>query len=169
MLRALVSGIMSSKHEIIGVLLHDSVLKNPLERFFLNIFKPSDDYLYIKSLSLHEIKAPSANSEQFRKAVKALKADAVITGSWSEKFSIQTINTIPEGFINVHPSLLPEYRGPNPYIQAILHNEKQSGITFHLMNEKYDAGSILYQKKVLGPYKEENQFQQYLLLIYLIH
>ena len=50
--------------------------------------------------------------------------------------------------INAHPSMLPKYRGPNPYLQTILHKEKNSGLTFHLVTEKLDAGPILLQKTI---------------------
>ena len=43
---------------------------------------------------------------------------------------------------------MPEYRGPNPYIQTILHGETQSGVTFHLMTEELDKGPVLAQQKV---------------------
>lgn len=50
------------------------------------------------------------------------------------------------GAINIHPSLLPRYRGPAP-IQWVLHNgERETGITIIKMNERMDAGDILYQE-----------------------
>jgi len=148
MFRALIEGVLKSKHNISGVLRHERVIKSPLKLYFDDAALPSDDYLFIKNHKLHEIKASSVNSENFRQAVKKLKADAVITGSWSEKFSEETLKVLPFCFVNVHPSLLPKYRGPNPYAQAILHNEKISGITFHLMDKKYDTGAVLLQKEV---------------------
>ena len=50
--------------------------------------------------------------------------------------------------MNVHPSLLPKYRGANPYFHTIKNGEKSSGVTFHLMNEKIDRGDILMQEVV---------------------
>ena len=43
---------------------------------------------------------------------------------------------------------MPKYRGPNPYIQTILHGEKESGVTLHLVDDGYDTGAILSQEKV---------------------
>ena len=148
MFRALITGVMKTPNEIAGVFLHDSVLKSPLNKFFSDLLIPSADYNFIKTLKLHEIKAKSVNSPEFINAVKELKADIIITGSWSEKFSAQTINSPKLACINLHPSLLPKYRGPNPYLQTILHNEKKTGITFHLMDINYDTGSILHQAEV---------------------
>ena len=51
------------------------------------------------------------------------------------------------GAINVHPSLLPKYRGPSPMQWAIRNGEEGTGITVIRMNERMDAGDILYQEK----------------------
>jgi len=109
---------------------------------------PSPEYNYIKSYNLPEIRANSANSEKFRKKILKLNPDIIIVGTWSEKIEKSTIQLPKIATINVHPSLLPKYRGPNPYLQTIWHDEKFSGLTFHLMTEKLDAGAILLQKKV---------------------
>ena len=50
--------------------------------------------------------------------------------------------------LNVHPSLLPAYRGRHPMHWALIRGEKTHGITIHRMNEQYDDGPILWQRKV---------------------
>jgi methionyl-tRNA formyltransferase len=50
-------------------------------------------------------------------------------------------------FVNVHFSLLPQYRGASPVQSAILNSDKVSGITFQLMEKELDAGDILFQKE----------------------
>jgi len=56
---------------------------------------------------------------------------------------------IPKFFpINLHPSLLPKYRGPAPVPWAIIKGEKYTGITVQKMTEKVDEGEIILQKKV---------------------
>jgi folate-dependent phosphoribosylglycinamide formyltransferase PurN len=50
-------------------------------------------------------------------------------------------------FINKHSSLLPSYRGLLPYLWTKIDN-KDNGITFHLVNEKIDSGKIIFQKKI---------------------
>ena len=145
MFDSLVAGTLASGHQIVGVFRHENVIYNPLKKFIYDYVFPSDNKLFIKSLGLYDIKATSVNSKKFREEVKKLDTDIILVGSWSEKFTIETINSPKVACINVHPSLLPKYRGPNPYIQVILNNEKKSGITFHLMNEYFDKGAILYQ------------------------
>ena len=135
--------------DIVGVFRYDKVRYSPIDRFFVDIFNPSQEYTYIKSLNLYEIKARSANSAEFKKEILRLNADIVLVGTWGEKIKKPIINLPKLATINVHPSLLPKYRGPNPYLQSIKHMEKESGVTFHLMDENFDTGAILLQKKVV--------------------
>ena len=50
--------------------------------------------------------------------------------------------------LNIHPSLLPKYKGLNTHLRAIQNNEKFSGCTVHLVSSKLDSGRIILQKKV---------------------
>jgi phosphoribosylglycinamide formyltransferase-1 len=50
--------------------------------------------------------------------------------------------------INIHPSLLPKYKGLNTHQRALNNKEKYSGCTVHFVNSKLDAGKIILQKKV---------------------
>ncbi len=145
MLRALISGVLKTKHEIVGVFREENIKYPPLTRFIYDVLQPTDDYNFIRTHQLKEIKAKSVNSQEFINSIKKLKTDVILVGSWSEKFSLQTINTPKIACINTHPSLLPKYRGPNPYLQVILNNEQKTGVTFHLMEVNYDTGAILHQ------------------------
>ena len=56
--------------------------------------------------------------------------------------------------LNIHPSLLPKYRGLKTHERVIKNNEKYSGCTVHLVNSKLDSGKIILQKKVKISKKE---------------
>ncbi len=146
--RAAVSGLLCSEHQIIGVFTQDNILFNPVKKFFYRLFYPNSDYAFIKSHNLKLISANSVNSKNFRNKINQLNPDIIITASWGEKFDKETINIPKFGCINIHPSMLPKYRGPNPYLQVILNKEITTGITFHLMDTNYDTGAIIYQKEV---------------------
>ena len=148
MLKSVIDGVLDTDNEIVGIFRHENIMYSPFKKNLKDVFYPSYDYKFIKSKKLSEIKAKSVNSQEFITTVKELKADLIITCSWSEKFSAQTINAPKIACINVHPSLLPKYRGPNPYLQVILNNESTTGITFHLMDINYDTGAILHQAKL---------------------
>ena len=63
-------------------------------------------------------------------------------------FSKKFINKFPGKIINIHPSLLPKYKGLNTHIRALKNNEKFSGCTVHYVNSNIDSGKIILQKKV---------------------
>ena len=50
--------------------------------------------------------------------------------------------------VNIHPSLLPKYKGLNTHQKALKNNEKYSGCTVHYVADKVDSGKIILQKKV---------------------
>lgn len=82
------------------------------------------------------------------KAVLALKADLIVTAAFGQILPKELLDTPKYGCINVHASLLPEYRGGAPIHQAIIDGKKETGITIMYMVEKLDAGDILTQAKV---------------------
>jgi len=50
--------------------------------------------------------------------------------------------------LNIHPSLLPKYRGPSPLQEQILNDEKEIGVSIMLIDEQVDHGAIVAQKKL---------------------
>jgi phosphoribosylglycinamide formyltransferase-1 len=62
--------------------------------------------------------------------------------------------------LNIHPSLLPKYKGLNTHDRAIKNKEKYSGCTVHLVNSKLDSGKIILQKKVKISKKETSSSLQ---------
>lgn len=59
----------------------------------------------------------------------------------------EILNAFPKGIINIHPSLLPKYRGPTPVQTAILNGEKITGVSIIKLDEEIDHGPILGQEK----------------------
>ncbi len=145
----LIAGALDAKVKIVGVLENETIKYHPIIKKLKNIINPASDYNYIKSYDIPTIKGiKSVNSKEFKKELIKLNPDIILVGSWGEKFS-KEIYSIPKiATINVHPSLLPKYRGPNPYFWTIRNQEKVSGVTFHLMDENYDTGAILAQEEV---------------------
>ncbi len=148
MLANLIRGAILSDVNIVGVLRYERNHLSPLMLKIHDFFKPSPELTLIKRHRIKDLKFNSANSENFRKFLIKNNVDIVLVGTWSEKISKQTIDIPQIGTINVHPSLLPKYRGVNPYLETIRNGEKYTGITFHIMTEKLDAGGILAQEKI---------------------
>lgn len=78
--------------------------------------------------------------------VDSLKeADLGVVAAYGHILTKNELETPKYGCINIHPSLLPKYRGPSPIQSAILNGDKVSGITIIKMDEKVDHGPIIYQ------------------------
>jgi methionyl-tRNA formyltransferase len=83
--------------------------------------------------------------------------DLIITAAFSKLIPRSIIDLPKYGCINVHPSLLPEYRGPSPIQYAILNGNKKTGVTIMLVDEQIDHGHILLQKEMEIAPKETSQ------------
>ena len=77
------------------------------------------------------------------KEIKKIKPDLIITAAYG-KIIPKDILEIPKyGALNIHPSLLPKYRGPSPIQTAILSGDKETGVTIMMMDKKMDHGKII--------------------------
>lgn len=77
-----------------------------------------------------------------------LKTDLVTVAAYGKIISKEELEKPKYGFLNVHPSLLPNYRGPTPIQSAILNGNKKTGVTIMFMDEKIDHGPLLNQKEI---------------------
>jgi methionyl-tRNA formyltransferase len=88
------------------------------------------------------------NWENFKNSLNLIKPTAGVIAGFGKIIPKEIIDSFPKGILNVHPSLLPKYRGPNPIREVILHNEKETGVTIFLIDELIDHGPILKQEKI---------------------
>lgn len=147
MLSNLIEGTIDAGCDIVGVFRYEYTADDiflPLKDFFM----PSNELTLIKQYKIHQIKCKSANSKDFKKELLKLNADIMLVGTWGEKLKKEITDIPTIASINVHPSFLPKYRGPNPYLQTIMHRETKSGLTFHLIDKNFDSGAILSQKQI---------------------
>ncbi len=77
--------------------------------------------------------------------LRLLAPDLLLVGGFSIILKRPLLDLPRIGCVNCHSSLLPKHRGPNPFTAVILANEKETGITFHIMTEGIDTGDILRQ------------------------
>ena len=80
--------------------------------------------------------------------LKRNKIDLVCLAGYMRILSKNFIKRFKGKIINIHPSLLPKYKGINTHQRALNNNEKFSGCTIHYVNSKLDSGKIILQKKV---------------------
>ena len=86
-----------------------------------------------------------------KKILKDLKSNdikLICLAGFMKILSKDFIRTFKGKILNIHPSLLPKYKGLNTHQRAIQNKEKYSGCTVHLVNSKLDSGKIILQKKV---------------------
>jgi len=103
---------------------------------------------FVKQRELNFIEYDKLDDPNFIKKIKDLNADVAVVCSFNYKVPKVLLEAVKDGFINVHPSLLPKYRGANPYSSVIINNEKETGVTLHFMDESFDTGDIIAQKKL---------------------
>jgi phosphoribosylglycinamide formyltransferase-1 len=92
------------------------------------------------------------NTPEFLHFLKE-ESDFIVLAGFLLKIPDAVVLAFPDKIVNIHPSLLPKYGGKGMYgshvHEAVVANkEKESGITIHLVNEKYDEGAILFQASV---------------------
>jgi len=76
------------------------------------------------------------------------KIDLICLAGFMKILSRKFIKKYSKPIINIHPSLLPKYKGLNTHSRAIKNKDKYSGATVHIVNEKLDSGKIIIQEKV---------------------
>lgn len=88
------------------------------------------------------------NSRTFHEYIKDNNIDLLISIACPKILKSKTIHLSKYGTINYHTGKLPKYRGRQPMFWAMLHEEKEIGISVHEMEEKIDAGPIIAQKSI---------------------
>lgn len=83
--------------------------------------------------------------EPFKETLLLGKIDWYLLLSWKHIIPAELITHPDKGVINLHYSLLPDYRGVYPVNWAIIDGREKTGITYHLVNEKIDGGEIIIQ------------------------
>lgn len=92
-------------------------------------------------------------SEDFARELAALNLDLIVLAGFLWLIPNTIIRLFPNKIINIHPALLPKFGGKGFYGEhvheaVIAANEKESGITIHYVNERYDSGNIIFQATV---------------------
>ena len=87
--------------------------------------------------------------------LKEKKIKIICLAGYMKILSADFIKRFKGRILNIHPSLLPKYKGLNTHERALKNKEKYSGCSVHLVNSKLDAGKVILQKRV-RVYKNDN-------------
>ena len=110
--------------------------------------EPSSVELFAKEKNIPLHTPLNLKDEATANTIKKLSPDYIITCAYG-LFLPKTILQIPKkACINIHPSLLPKYRGAAPINWTLINGDKETGVTTMYMDEGMDTGDILFQKKI---------------------
>jgi len=84
----------------------------------------------------------------FREEIKSLGCDLLVSFAYGKIFGPKFLSLFRLGGINIHPSLLPKYRGPSPIQAAILNRDKVTGISIQTLAEKMDSGDVYVSEEL---------------------
>jgi len=97
--------------------------------------------------SIPFVEATGLVASDFFRLIERYAVDLLLSIGYPRFLPTAVLEKPPGGGVNVHPSLLPRYRGPSPVFWQIALGEEESGVTLHRMTAEVDAGPILLQVK----------------------
>ncbi len=136
--------LLDAKHQIVGVVTQPD---RPRGRGRQIAFSPVKE-LAIKNNLLIAQPAKVKNNPEFSSWLRSLKAEIAVVVAYGQILPGDILDVPKFGFINLHASLLPKYRGAAPVQWALLNGEKETGVTIMQIDQRLDAGEIIRQEKI---------------------
>ena len=139
--------IIADGFEVVGVYTQPD---RPKGRGMKMVFPPVKEVAIANSI-------PVFQPENFREdetveQLKALQPDVVAVVAYGRILPQRVLDIVPQGFINIHASVLPQYRGSAPYQWAVLDGLKETGVSAQFMVHAMDAGDVVgVSKTPIGP------------------
>lgn len=116
------------------------------------ILTPPSIKIAAEKLSIKILQPEKLKDDSFFEEFSALKPDFCVVAAYGKIIAERYIVTPKYGFLNIHPSLLPKYRGPTPIQSAIFNDETETGVTIMQIDKDMDHGPVFVQKKfAIGP------------------
>jgi methionyl-tRNA formyltransferase len=110
--------------------------------------QPSPVKVAAEQLGIAVLEPENPNTPEFVAQLRGLRADVVVLAAYRFILKPELLAFPPRGCVNIHPSLLPMYRGAAPIPRALMAGEKTTGVSIFLMNEKIDQGDVILQESV---------------------
>ena len=136
--------LYEAKYDIIGVVTN---IDKPKGRGMKMVASPVKEYAIEKNLQVYQpIKV--RNNPEFLEEVKKLNPDLICVVTYGKILPQELLDIPKYGCVNVHGSLLPEYRGAAPIQWAVLNGDKKTGVTTMFMNAGMDTGDMILKEEV---------------------
>lgn len=120
-------------------------------------YTPTEVKIKARELNLNILQPVNPNSQETAETLRHLSADLFVVISYGHILKGHILK-LPKLYpINIHASLLPKYRGAAPINWAIMHGERETGISIIRMSDSMDAGDILLQKKIAVSQEDDSQ------------
>jgi len=87
--------------------------------------------------------APEARQPEIAALIQQRAIDFILVACWSYLIDDTLIESPRKAALNLHPSMLPDFRGPNPIEQQLARPGSSFGVTLHLLNDRFDHGDII--------------------------
>ena len=136
-------GLLESRHQVALILTHPES-KSTYKGSFLDESVKE----LAESSKIEFLESRSANQKEVVNKIKNANPDVIVSSDWETWISPEVAALAGKAAINIHDSLLPKYAGFSPVNWAIINGEKQTGITVHYIEEAFDQGKIILQKRV---------------------
>lgn len=92
--------------------------------------------------------APTPHQQDLAQLVEARELDFLLVACWPYLLGPRLIESARKAALNLHPSLLPQYRGANPLAQQLAAGSTSFGVTLHRLDQRFDHGDIIAQAEV---------------------
>jgi len=99
-------------------------------------------------LGIRSIRIASKDEDQIIQIFEAYRVDLIVMAGWMRIVTKKFVNAFPGQVINLHPSLLPKYKGLHAVEQALESGDDETGCTVHFVTEELDSGGIIKQQIV---------------------
>lgn len=136
--------INESNHNILAVV---TTLDKPKGRGMKLQPTPVKEYALENNLKIYQPEKVRGNAE-FIEEIRNLNPDVICVVAYGKILPKELLEIPKYGCINVHPSLLPKYRGSTPIQTAIINGDKTTGVTTMYMDEELDSGDIILQEEI---------------------
>lgn len=139
----MLAALLSSEHEVVGVI---TAPDKPAGRGMQLAFSEVKKFALGKNLRI--LQPEKLKNEFFLAELKSLNADLFVVVAFRMLPEV-VWGMPPMGTINLHASLLPQYRGAAPINWAIINGEKETGVTTFFIQQEIDTGKIIFQEKIV--------------------
>lgn len=133
-----------SDHNVLAVV---TTIDKPKGRGMKLQPSPVKEYALENNLRIYQPEKVKGNTK-FIEEIKELNPDVICVVAYGKILPRELLEIPRYGCINVHPSLLPKYRGSTPIQTAIINGDKTTGVTTMYMNEELDSGDIILQEEI---------------------